>query len=125
VTKALLLEVRHELEVKKIGFLVVVVPMELEFRPEGWDKTPYKNPQERSPKFDVRKPERILSNFLEAHNIEHLLLRPEFEQYTKVIGQDLYLQDANEIHWNDNGHRFVAELVYKQLSSALHQTKEL
>ncbi len=125
VTKALLLEMRHELELKKIGFLVVVIPMELEFRAEGWKKTPYEDPRMRDLTFDERKPERILANFLGANNIGYLLLRPEFEKYTKETGKDLYLQDAHEIHWNDNGHRFVAELVYKQLQSALYQDKGL
>jgi lysophospholipase L1-like esterase len=115
ITKALLLESKNELEAKKIGFMVVVIPMEFEIRPDRWYKTPFKNPQMRAVKFDVRKPERILSNFFETNGIDYLLLRPEFEKYTKDKGKDLYLQNPNEIHWNEDGHRFVAELIYKKL----------
>ena len=60
--------------------------------------------------FDVKKPERILSKFLKANNIDYLLLRPEFENYFNNTGKDLY-----ECHFNTNGHALVAELIYKKL----------
>src|SRR4029077_9390852 len=44
-TKALILDLRNDLEMNRIGFLVVVIPDELEFRPNKWDEILDKNPQ--------------------------------------------------------------------------------
>jgi hypothetical protein len=68
ITKALILKLAGELERDKIGFLVVVIPNEFEFRPDRWNKILDEYPQMRSIKFDLEKPERILSNFLDTNN---------------------------------------------------------
>lgn len=113
VTKGLILKLAKELEMSKIGFSVVVIPEEREFRPDIQDKI-LENPQTKA-LLDIRKPERILSNFLEANNIDYLLLRPEFEKYTTGTGKRLHFPYKYENHWNANGHVFTAELIYKKL----------
>ena len=115
ITKALILKLANELKSQKIGFLVVVIPNEYEFRSDIWDKILGEYPQMRSMRFDLRKPERILSSFFEANRMEYLLLRPEFERYTKETGKDLHFHSAYENHWNANGHMLAADLIYKKL----------
>jgi lysophospholipase L1-like esterase len=118
VTEGLILKLKEELETEKIEFLVVVVPNEFEFRPDMWNKTLDEYPQMKSVKFDLRKPERILSDFLEKNKIDYLLLRPEFEQYTKETGKNLHFHSAYENHWNANGHALAAELIYRKLKDS-------
>ncbi len=115
ITKAIILKWAKELETDKIGFLVVVIPNEFEFRPDIWDKILNENPQMKTIKLDLRKPEHILSNFLEANKIDYLLLRPEFERYSKETGKDLHFHYVYENHWNADGHALVAQLIYKKL----------
>jgi lysophospholipase L1-like esterase len=116
VTKALILELKNELEMNKIRFLVVVIPDELEFRHDKWDEILDKNPQMRTLKYDLRKPENILSNFFDANKIGYLLLRPEFQKYSKETGKDLHFHYSyDHLHWNAKGHALTAELIYRKL----------
>jgi hypothetical protein len=116
VTKALILKSAQELEMDKIKFLVIIIPDEREFRPDRWDKVLEQYPQMRALKFDLRKPEHILSTFLATNNIDYLLLRPEFEKYSKKTGKDLHFHYAYDNHWNVNGHALAAQLIYERLS---------
>jgi lysophospholipase L1-like esterase len=116
ITKALILRISRECKINKIGFLVVVIPDELEFRSDKWDEILDKNPQMRTLKYDLRKPERILSNFFDANKIGYLLLRPGFEKYTKETGKDLHFHYRyDHLHWNAQGHTLTAELIYEKL----------
>ena len=108
------MKLANELETDKIGFLVVVIPNEFEFRPDIWDKALDENPQMRT-LIDLKKPESILTNFLETNKIDYLLLRPEFEEYSKETGKDLHFHYEYENHWNANGHALAAQLIYKKL----------
>lgn len=115
VTKALILKLAQELEMDKIKFLVVVIPDEREFRPDRWDRILKEYPYLKHFKFDLRKPEHILSGFLEANNISYLLLRPEFEKYSQETGKDLHFHYSYDNHWNTNGHELAARLIYEKL----------
>jgi len=115
VTKALILKMAKELEMNKIRLLVVVISSEVEFRPDMWDKTLDEDPSMRLLEFDLKKPERILSSFLEANGIDYLLLRPGFEKYTKETGKDLHFHYVYDNHWNANGNAVAAQLVYSKL----------
>ena len=116
ITKALILKLAKELETDKIGFLVVVIPNEFEFRPDRWNKILDEYPQMRSIKFDLRKPERILSNFFDTNKIDYLLLRPEFEKYSRETGKRLHFPYKYENHWNTEGHALAAQLIYDKLT---------
>jgi hypothetical protein len=117
VTEALILKLAKELEVNKIRFLVVIIPKLDKLQPYRFElpRDGDKNPQQGVLRFDLKKPERILSNFLEANKIDYLLLRPEFEKYIKGTGKDLHFQYNYEDHWNANGHALAAQLIYKKL----------
>ena len=70
----------------------------------------------RSLKYDLRKPERILSHFFDANKIDYLLLRPEFQKYSKETGKDLHFHYRyDHLHWNTEGHALTAELIYEHL----------
>lgn len=62
-----------------------------------------------------KKPEHILSKFLDVNGIDYLLLRPEFEKYTKETGKDLHFHYKYEHHWNSDGHALAAQLIYRKL----------
>lgn len=115
VTEALIFKISKELKENKIGFLVVIIPNELEFQPDIWSKILDEHPQWKTLKFDIKKPERILSKFLETSNIDYLLLRPEFEKYSKETGKVLHFHRIGDNHWNAEGHALAVELIYRKL----------
>lgn len=116
ITKALILKLARELETDKIGFLVVVIPGEYEFRHDLWNDMLNEYPQMKGIKFDLMKPERILSIFFDANKIDYLILRPEFERYSKETHKDLHFHYKYEPHWKPEGHALTAELIYKKLN---------
>ncbi len=119
VTKGLILKLYKELEVNKIGFMVVIIPNEFEFRTDRWNNVLNELPEIKDLKFDLKKPEHILVRFLEANNIDYLLLRPEFEKYTRESGKRLHFSYKYEQHWNIEGHALVAQLIYRKLKGRL------
>ncbi len=123
VTEALILKISDELKEKNIGFRVVVIPNEFEFRPDRLGELP----QTTDLRFDLRKPERLLLNFLAGKSIDYVALRPGFEKYSKETGSDLYLHHAYDNHLNANGHAFAAELIYKKLieDKLVHEREEV
>jgi hypothetical protein len=78
------------------------------------------------PLIDVKKPEGVLSNFLEANKIDYLLLRPDFEIYTKDSGKRLNFPPEYGNRFNADGHDLTAQRIYKKLKSdgLLPQTDE-
>jgi hypothetical protein len=115
ITKSLIMKLANELRVSGTDFLVVIIPAEFEFIPDKWNKVLHKHPGMKAIDFDVRKPERILTGFLEASGIGYLLLRPEFEEYGRRTAKELYLKEEGEIHWNSNGHALAAQVIYRKL----------
>lgn len=115
MTKSLILRLANELRVSDTELLVVIIPAEFEFRADKWAKVLHKNPKMRAIDFDVKKPEGIVTEFLETSGISYLLLRPELEEYGRETGEKLYLNEEGEIHWNSSGHAFAAQLIYRRL----------
>ena len=116
VTKALILKISEELEMKGIGFLVVIIP-KYESQTDRFELLANldKYSRQRTVKFDLEKPERILSDFLEESKIDYLLLRPEFEKYIRETGKDLRFRYSYEDHWNANAHDLAAQLIYEEI----------
>ena len=114
VTKALILKLAEELEASKIGFLVVVIPLEFEFRVDELKKV-LEYAEMRTLKIDPRKPEGILSKFLETNHINFLLLHPGFEKYNNETGKSLHFHRPGDNHWNADGHALAAQLIYQKL----------
>lgn len=115
ITKALILELVAELNRSHTSFLVVVIPDELEFRADRWQQLLIKHPQLRALRFDLRKPERILSKFLRDNRVSYLLLRPAFERRTKDTGEDLHFHLPGDTHWNTQGHALAASEIFEKL----------
>jgi len=111
VTKALILRISNELKENNIGFLVVAIPEPDRLASDSCSK---EYAAVKSLKFDVEKPERILSEFLGENNIDYLLLRPEFKRYAEA-SKKLYFPYSYERHFNVDGHALTATLIYKKL----------
>lgn len=115
VTKALIVEMATGLNRSKISFLVVVIPNEFEFRPDLWQEILNKNPQMRALQFDLKKPERILSEFFHQNGIRYLLLRPALEERTKRTSEILHFRRRGDNHWNAEGHALAASEILERL----------
>jgi len=60
--------------------------------------------------FDFEKPDKLLRNFIKKENIIFIDLLPEFKKSQK----DLYLL-PEDFHYNREGYKLVAEILYKEL----------
>jgi hypothetical protein len=114
VTKALILRISNELKENNIGFLVVAIPEPGRLASDSCSK---EYAAVKILKFDVEKPERILSEFLGENNINYLLLRPEFKRYAEA-SKKLYFPYSYERHFNVDGHALTATLIYKKLKDS-------
>ncbi len=64
--------------------------------------------------WDLKKPHRLLSNFLRKHDIEYFELLPPFLDYSQKEGaKRLALQ--TDAHYNSDGHQLAAQLIYDYL----------
>lgn len=115
VPKSLILDMATELNRLKVSFVVVVIPNGWEFQPDRWQQVLNENPQMRALRFDLRKPERILSEFFQENRIKYLLLRPAFERRTKQTGEDLHFHRPVDNHWNVEGHALAASEIFEGL----------
>ncbi len=115
ITKTLIKELATELNRSKMRLLVVVIPNEWEFRPDRWEQVLNENPQMRAFRFDMRKPERILEEFLHENRINYLMLRPALEQRTKKTGGDLHFHRPGDNHWTAEGHAIAASEIFEKL----------
>jgi len=49
------------------------------------------------------------------NKIDYLLLRPEFEKYSRETGKRLHFPYKYENHWNTEGHALAVQLIYNKL----------
>jgi hypothetical protein len=66
--------------------------------------------------WDLDKPNRILTAFLDASGIAYIDLLPEFRRRAASSELEYYLPLDN--HWNEAGHELAAELISDMLLRA-------
>ena len=91
--------------------LIVIIPSKEQVYPNYWNKAVKQwdiNPDD----YNLSKPSDILLEFGKENGIIVLDLLPEFRKHAEK-GEQLYFH--NNDHWNSNGHKLAAELVYIKL----------
>lgn len=112
ITGALIKEININSQNNKADLLVVYLPAAIEANPELWKEALDKYPAMKNLEWDLEKPNYILKEFSQETNINYLDLLPSFREYISETGEDLYSN-----HFNYNGHKLTAELLYNFLLS--------
>jgi hypothetical protein len=102
ITKALIRQMRDDVEETGAEFAVVVVPA-----------SPQLVPPNKGADWYCERPNIELSNFLQAEDIPYLDLLYPFRQYILDGGESLYYE--RDFHLNENGHELAGEFLYEFL----------
>ena len=115
VTRLLILEFKNEAERHGASLAVISIP----FREQVYEKllgSYFSGSGTERREWDVNKPDRILSTFLEDQRIPFLELMPDFRKAAGksalYYGIDGHVSDG---HWNVNGHHLAGQLIYDWL----------
>lgn len=110
ITKELILDVKAFVEGNGADFALVSMPSPWQTRTEWREE--WRNLSERSPPCkgymmdeldtDFEKPERIIREFAQEHDVQLV----SFLEETRSSDEDLYFESVD--HWNERGHEFVA-----------------
>ena len=108
ITEALLETLRDRVERDGASFLTVYVPYADEVNPGWWDETLENAPVMQEREWDLEKPSRLLEEIADRSELSLLMPRQAMLEALAVSGEPLYFHHG---HFNENGHRFVAELI--------------
>jgi len=110
ITEALIEKMRDDSKKRNADFLLINIPSPFEINPELWNNVLNQYPSMKKLDWDLEKPNRIFKDFSKEKNIYYLDLFSSFREYVAKTGQELY-----DDHFNSNGHRLMAELIYNFL----------
>lgn len=106
-TKALLSAIKKKIEDNNGELLLAAIPDKVQVYEEDFYKT-----LGGSKNWDMEKPNNILEDFCKRENISYIDLLPIFREYSEE-GKRLYYH--KDEHFNKEGHRVTAEVVYQKL----------
>jgi len=115
VTEALLLHMKQEIENKQSSFLLVSLSNGMQVTIDKESKNDFMAALGVDNLF---YPDMRIQNFAQKHDIEVLTLAPELAKI--ATAKQIYMHGFKNTamgsgHWNENGHRFAAQLIAKHL----------
>ena len=113
ITKALILKVDEKSKEKGAQLLLVSLTDRKQVHNEYWQKALATHPEMNNMYWDLEKPEKILTDFSAENNINYLPLLTPFKEYVNRTNEKVH--GHYDGHWNANGHKLAAELIYKKL----------
>jgi len=113
ITKTLILTVDNESNENGAQFLLVSLTNPDQVHNEYWSESLETYPEMYNKEWDLEKPEKILGGFSADNNINYLQLVPNFREY--VNRTNVRVHGQYDRHWNANGHKLAAELIYNKL----------
>jgi hypothetical protein len=112
LTKEIILNFKKSVEKHGSRFLVVGLSNAEQVHPEVGSKLR----NEYGIELDYDQPDRILEDFANEHGVPFLKLMPAFRFHHLKTGQYLHgFTSRHEGHWNREGHRLAAELIFQFL----------
>lgn len=106
VTEALLVRLHESVTNGGGQFLIVGIPDHFEIYAESWEST-QKRYRVDAELWDIDRPRRILDRIARSNQMTFLDLKNEF-----LVRGDDSLAMYNGVHWNENGNRVVAEILF-------------
>ena len=113
ITKALILKIDEESEENEAHLLLVSLTNRNQVHNEYWQEALETYPKMNNMEWDLEKPEKILTNFSAENNITYLQLLPPFREHVNRTNEKVH--GHYDGHWNANGHKLAAELIYDKL----------
>jgi len=113
ITKALIVKIDEESEENGAHLLLVSLTNRNQVHNEYWQETLETYPEMKNMEWDLEKPEKILTNFSAENNITYLQLLPPFREHVNRTNEKVH--GHYDGHWNANGHKLAAELIYDKL----------
>ncbi len=114
ITKALILKIDKESKENGAQLLLVSLTNRNQVHNEYWKETLETYPEMKNMEWCLEKPEEILTNFSAENNITYLPLLPPFREHVNRTSEKVH--GHYDGHWNANGHKLAAELIYGKLS---------
>lgn len=112
VTKRLILELRTEVEKHGAELFVAIIPTQFQVHEDYWHRLVERSPSMKTTNWDMVKPNRILSTFLNENNVGHIDLLSGFRRAATSEREYYLVADG---HWNEAGHELAAELITDKL----------
>ena len=113
ITRALILKVDKESNENGAQFILVSLTNPEQVHSEYWSECLETYPEMKNMEWDLEKPEKILMDFSAENNITYLQLSPLFKEYVNRTNEKVH--GHYDRHWNANGQRLAAELMYDKL----------
>ncbi len=114
VTEAILAAMKALTDSMGARLLLASVPNKVQVYQEEWDKA-VKQYGMRAEDYELDKPNRLLSEICERHDILYLDLAPALRRDVAQGGDPYFTLDD---HWNATGNRLVAQAIYDRLLEA-------
>ncbi|MGD2159201.1 MAG: SGNH/GDSL hydrolase family protein [Anaerolineales bacterium] len=111
ITKALISQMRDEVEESGANFAVLIVPA-----------SPQLVPPSNNTDWYCEQPNIELENFLKREDIAFLDLLYSFRQHILDGGEQLYYQ--RDFHMNEDGHQLAGELLYEFFTAAYFEMRD-
>lgn len=119
ITKRVLSRLQQEIILHDIEFIIIGIPDHIQvneyLREEVFAIYPMM--AEHEGEWDWEKPNTLLREFCQAEGIRYFDLSPTFKEEIQQGSPPLYYYYDG--HWNQNGHRLVAECLYRMLKEQL------
>ncbi len=111
VTEAIVAAMKDLTDSVGAGLLFIYVPNKVQVYQEQWDKA-VGNYGLEAEDYDLDKPNRLLGEICERHEVVYIDLGPALRREVAQGGNPYYTIDD---HWNAAGHRLTAQIIYDRL----------
>ena len=115
ITRGLLLRVRQDVEARGSRFAVVVINAKEEVSDRRWQWTLLANPALREYRWDVDKPNRLITSFLARRGIPTIALLDVFRTHFRETGASGFYEW--DVHWAPAGHELAAAAIARTLAA--------
>jgi len=113
-TKDLILELKNTVESNNSKFALLVIPAIHQVDTTIWQENMELNPDKKQIEWNLEKPNKFLSDWLEAQRIIYIDFLPIFRQRKKEYNDRYYLRFDR--HLNKHGHRVIGENLHSWVS---------
>lgn len=113
LTEALIKELQREVESHGAKLVVLVSTDIYMVHPDQWQQVLETYPSMQNTDWDLDKPNRMITEFLQREGIPYVELTPFFRGYQLDPGQLLFW--PRDRHWNIEGHHLAGEVLYDWL----------
>ncbi len=117
ITEALIGQLNLEVSNQQAELFVVLIPTRFQVHLQYWHEKIRTRPSMKNETWDLEKPNRLLAEILRREGIRYVDLLNGLREASQEIERELYF--ANDGHWNSEGHKIAANLIFGSLKGQL------